>query len=43
MRMQRRDELDAGAVDLAVGGGPPDTSLSLRVDSFPMRSERRRS
>jgi hypothetical protein len=37
------DELDAGAVDLDVGGGPPDTNSSLPVDSSPMRSERRRS
>jgi hypothetical protein len=37
------DELDAGPVDLEVGGGPPDTNSSLRVDSSPMRSERRRS
>jgi len=37
------DELDAGAVDLDVGGGLPDTNSSLRVDSSPMRSERRRS
>jgi len=37
------DELDAGAVDPDVKGGPPDTNSSLRVDSSPMRSERRRS
>jgi hypothetical protein len=37
------DELDAGPVDLDVGGGPPDTNSSLRVDSSPIRSERRRS
>ena len=43
MLIQRRDELDSGAVDLDVGGCPPDTNSSLRVDSFPMRSERRRS
>ena len=36
------DELDAGAVNLDAGA-PPDTSSSLRVDSPPMRSERRRS
>jgi hypothetical protein len=37
------DELDAGAVDLDVRGGTPDTNSSLRMDSSRMRSERRRS
>jgi len=35
------DELNAGAVDLDDGCGPPDTNSSLRVDSSPMSSERR--
>jgi hypothetical protein len=34
MLIQRRDELNAGAVNLDVGGGPQDTNSSLRVDSF---------
>jgi hypothetical protein len=37
------DDLDAGGVNLDVVRGPSTTKSPLRVDSSPIRSERRRS